>query len=53
MVITIEALDWNCPQHIPERFTLEEMEYALQPIRDELAQLRAENDRLRAAAGED
>ncbi|MDD9877119.1 MAG: pyridoxamine 5'-phosphate oxidase family protein [Magnetovibrio sp.] len=53
VVITIEALDWNCPQHIPERFTLEEMEYALQPIRDELAQLRAENDRLRAAAGED
>ena len=26
MIITIDAFDWNCPQHIPQRFTLEEME---------------------------
>lgn len=26
IVITIDAFDWNCPQHIPQRFTLEEME---------------------------
>jgi len=25
VVIAIEAFDWNCPQHIPQRFTLEEM----------------------------
>ena len=25
VVITIEAFDWNCPQHIPQRFTLEEL----------------------------
>ena len=25
VVFTIEAFDWNCPQHIPQRFTLEEM----------------------------
>jgi len=26
VIITIDAFDWNCPQHIPQRFTLEEME---------------------------
>jgi predicted pyridoxine 5'-phosphate oxidase superfamily flavin-nucleotide-binding protein len=26
VVITVEAFDWNCPQHIPQRFTLEELE---------------------------
>jgi hypothetical protein len=51
VVITVEAFDWNCPQHIPQRFTLEELEPTLAPLRDELAQLRAENARLKAALG--
>ena len=25
-VLTIEAIDWNCPQHITPRYTLEEIE---------------------------
>jgi len=50
VVISVEAYDWNCPQHIPERYTLEELHQALQPLRDELAALRTENDQLRAAA---
>jgi len=24
VIITIDAFDWNCPQHIPQRYTLEE-----------------------------
>ena len=48
VVITVEAFDWNCPQHIPQRLTAEEFEDALAPVREELAQLRDENDRLRA-----
>jgi uncharacterized protein len=28
LVITIEAFDWNCPQHITPRFTLAELEAA-------------------------
>ncbi|MEL6980642.1 MAG: pyridoxamine 5'-phosphate oxidase family protein [Pseudomonadota bacterium] len=50
VVIRIEALDWNCPQHIPERFTLEELEAALAPVRAELAALRAENAKLSEAS---
>ena len=25
VVLHVEAFDWNCPQHIPQRFTLEEL----------------------------
>ena len=32
VIIKVEAFDWNCPAHIPQRFTLEELEalHALQ-----------------------
>lgn len=46
VVITIEALDWNCPQHIPQRMTLEELEPHLAPLREELARLKSENEKL-------
>ena len=52
VVITIEALDWNCPQHIPQRLTLEELEPQLQPVREEIAQLRAENEALKKQLAE-
>ena len=45
--ISVEAFDWNCPQHIPQRLTLDELDSHLQPVRDEIAMLRAENERLR------
>ncbi|MFT7595792.1 MAG: putative pyridoxine 5'-phosphate oxidase superfamily flavin-nucleotide-binding protein [Paracoccaceae bacterium] len=35
VVITIEAFDWNCPQHIPQRLTLEELEPVLRHLRDQ------------------
>ena len=48
VVITIEGLDWNCPQHIPVRLTREELEPHLTPLKDELARLTAENAALKA-----
>jgi predicted pyridoxine 5'-phosphate oxidase superfamily flavin-nucleotide-binding protein len=48
VLITIEGFDWNCPQHIPRRFTLEELETQLAPIREEHESLRVENEALRA-----
>mgnify|MGYP001347466186 CR=1 FL=1 len=47
VLIAVQAFDWNCPQHITPRFTQAEVEVALVPVRDELAALRRENERLR------
>lgn len=47
VLITVEAFDWNCPQHITPRFTETELEVVLGPVRDEMALLRLENERLR------
>ena len=44
----LAAFDWNCPQHITPRFTEAEVAAALQPLRDRLAALEAENVQLRA-----
>lgn len=52
VVITVEAFDWNCPQHIPQRLTLEELEMQLKPVRDELAVLKSENQKLKIALGQ-
>ncbi len=46
VVIDIEALDWNCPQHIPVRLTAEEMQPYLADLHQEMDALRAENERL-------
>ena len=50
VVITVAALDWNCPQHLPQRFTLEELEPAFAQLREEMQRLRAENARLKGEA---
>jgi predicted pyridoxine 5'-phosphate oxidase superfamily flavin-nucleotide-binding protein len=47
VLVTVEAYDWNCPQHITPRFTVAELESALTPLRDQLSALQAENARLR------
>lgn len=49
VVIAIEGLDWNCPQHIPVRLTRAELEPHLAPLKQQLARLIAENDALQAA----
>ena len=46
-LIRVEAFDWNCPQHITPRFTHEELDQVLTPVREEIESLRAENQRLR------
>jgi predicted pyridoxine 5'-phosphate oxidase superfamily flavin-nucleotide-binding protein len=43
----LDAFDWNCPQHIAPRFTEAEIDAALAPVRERLAQLEAENKALR------
>jgi predicted pyridoxine 5'-phosphate oxidase superfamily flavin-nucleotide-binding protein len=47
--IDVEAFDWNCPQHITPRLTLEQIDEAVQPLRARIAELEAEVSRLRSA----
>lgn len=39
VLIRIEAFDWNCPLHITPRFTMEEAELALEPLRARIREL--------------
>jgi predicted pyridoxine 5'-phosphate oxidase superfamily flavin-nucleotide-binding protein len=54
MIFHIEAYDWNCPQHIIPRYTVDEIEKALKPQLNKIDQLEKENLLLKqkiAAAG--
>jgi predicted pyridoxine 5'-phosphate oxidase superfamily flavin-nucleotide-binding protein len=42
MVFHIEAYDWNCPQHITPRYTVEEIENAFAGQREHIAKLQTE-----------
>ena len=42
ILIHVAAYDWNCPQHITPRFTEEEVETAIQPLRRRIATLEAQ-----------
>ena len=43
----VEAFDINCRQHIQPRFTQEEIDALVQPLRDRLSELEAENKALK------
>lgn len=53
VLVTVEAFDWNCQQHITPRFSAAELEPHLAPLRRQLADLQAENARLREGLGSD
>lgn len=46
-IIHVEALDWNCPSHITPRFTEAELKPHLNKLGVQMAQLQAENERLK------
>ncbi len=41
MIFTVEAWDVNCPQHIQQRFTREEIQEITKPLNDKIAALEA------------
>jgi uncharacterized protein len=47
ILIHVEGFDWNCPQHITPRYTLEELQPSLDALQKRLANLEAENATLR------
>lgn len=46
-VVDIEAFDWNCPQHITPRWTADEIQNAILPLKKRIEELEAENKALR------
>jgi predicted pyridoxine 5'-phosphate oxidase superfamily flavin-nucleotide-binding protein len=50
--LRLEAFDRNCSQHITPRFTEDEVDVAVQPLRDRLASVEADNAALRLQLGE-
>jgi uncharacterized protein len=49
-LLTLETFDWNCPQHITPRYTMDEIQAAVAPLQARVAQLEEENRVLRAHA---
>jgi predicted pyridoxine 5'-phosphate oxidase superfamily flavin-nucleotide-binding protein len=41
VLISVEGFDWNCPQHITPRYSSDEVEAALGPMRARIADLEA------------
>jgi predicted pyridoxine 5'-phosphate oxidase superfamily flavin-nucleotide-binding protein len=50
-VIRIEAFDWNCPQHITRRYTVDQIQEVMADSERRIEELELENRQLRAAAG--
>lgn len=48
-LIAVEAFDWNCPQHITPRFTVEETESIAKTLAERIAELEAEIATLKSA----
>ncbi len=42
LVLDLMAFDWNCPQHITPRYTVEEIQAAFEPQREHIAKLESE-----------
>jgi hypothetical protein len=41
-IIDVVSFDWNCPKYITPRYTAVEVEEAVKPLRERIAELEAE-----------
>lgn len=46
-VIDVEAYDWNCPQHITPRYSVEELRDGMKDVEKRMHRLEQENEKLR------
>ncbi len=42
MILNVEAFDWNCPQHITPRYTMNEIKLMMAPLHEQIEKLKAE-----------
>ena len=47
VILNVQAYDWNCPQHITPRFTIDEIELAFKDRNNYVSQLEMELEELR------
>lgn len=52
VVLRVEAFDWNCPQHITTRYTIDELREINQPLYEHIEKLEAEVRRLKSENNE-
>ena len=52
VLIDVAGFDWNCPQHIPQRFTAEELQPVLGEMQARITRLEAENAALKAGVAQ-
>ena len=48
VILHVEAFDWNCPQHITPRYTIEEIKVMIQPLNEHIQKLEKEIEKLKA-----
>jgi uncharacterized protein len=52
ILLTIEAWDVNCPQHIPQKFDAADVTAAVTKLERRISELEAENARLRESVAQ-
>jgi hypothetical protein len=53
MVLHVQAFNWNCPQHITPRYTLEEIQEAFESQQNQMAKMEEEIKFLKAKLAEE
>lgn len=48
VILNLEAFDWNCPQHITPRYTIEEVRGMIRPLNEHIEKLEKQIEQLRA-----
>lgn len=51
-VLNVKAFDWNCPQHITPRYTIEQIKQMVQPLNDYIEKLEREIKELKQEKNE-
>ncbi len=52
IIFNVKAFDWNCPQHITERFTTEEVNIVLAGAQKKIKLLETQNEELKNQLGQ-
>ncbi len=47
VILHVEAFDWNCPQHITPRYTIDEIKAIVQPMNDYIERLEKQIEQLK------